>query len=513
MKNDNKKPTLHPTQLDPTQFDTTVPCRSTPVTRRELLGRGLLTGVTYVTLPSFVSNLMTMSSAQAEPNGWTFVQINCAGGPSIHGNFLPRLPDGNYPADITKSGVANSIKSISGGISTAYGAPFLNRTTDGSPVISRMAAGMQTVFEGGAPGGPSDISTLINARIQSACVVTTSQNDTGDNPQAIGEALIKAGAKAEVAGIVGRTNTSTGIRQKSVMATSTMRSLFAGSIVDIQNATKFTKALSLLPADGIRAMANAMTKLTESQLKGLNRLTDSETIREVASKTLAKNSDFLDPNRFQVDARQVLLYQRLFNIPPPVNGAGGTAVNNNEAVIASVVKGAMDGHFAAVGFDVGTCDYHGQLLTMTEAKDEEIGMRIGQVLRAAFESNRKCFIFVSSDGSNYGSADPLEGRRWNSADVGRELTTWQLFIMDPTASAANPRRRLLQSIPQIGMLAENYISHERNPIKDVRKAAAAVVLNAINLMNGGNTSRFDELFPGMFTREQKSGLLLWAPTI
>lgn len=484
-------------------FDPRVPCphASQSMTRRALLGRGLLSGITYVTLPSFVSNLVTATKAEAASSDWAFVQINGAGGPSIHGNFLPMLPDGSYPTSIIKAGVVNSIKSTPQGISYAFQAPFLNRATTGE-MISQMAAGMLQIFGTGINGMSPNLTQEIVPRLQSACVVTTSSNDNNGSPQAIGEAIIKAGARAEVANLFGNRNSATGINQSNVLTASTVRSLFAGSISDIKNAVRFTTELASIPQSGLAAMAEGMEKLSLSQVNALNSLTDVTILHKVSSQTFAKNRDFVDPDRFQVDARQVALYQRLYGISPT------STDEQPSAIIASLVKGAMDRNFAAVGFDVNDCDYHGQALTVTENIDFELGQRIGQVLRAAYESNRKVFLFLSADGTNYGDDKP-DGRRWDQADRGELITTWQLFILDPTRTS---RRSLLQPIPQIGTLTNEYVTDPAGVIYNTRKAAAAVAMNFINLMNNGDLSAFEALFPGVFTSSQKSKLLLWSPT-
>lgn len=493
---------------DETKFDHSVPCRHKPVTRRDFLARGLLTGVTYVTVPSVLSQLF-QSTARAEMNGWVFVQINCAGGPSIHGNFLPLMPSGDLPSSnmlSTNAGVSNPSTAA---INRDYDVPSLT-------TISQMYVGMEDIFRGRFPAGRTDISTQIKPRVQAATIVTNSGNDRSSNPIAVGEALVRAGMVGSLSGILGNNQSATGIRQANALASSTIRATFAGSVTDIQNAAKFTNAFTSLPENGLEAMANSIKRLSENQLRRLSQLSDNEVISRVALASLSKNADLVK-NRPLVDARQVALYQRLFGLTAPAaDGTGGTLVNNADAVIASLVKGAMDGHFGVAGFDIGGCDYHNQSLANTEAKDLEIGRRVGQVLRAAFESGKKAIVFLSSDGTNFGPRSTTNA--WNGADRGELLTTWQLFIMDPTLPAGNPKRALVRSIPQIGVLSEGYNSNQQtNPLhyavnsSGAHRGAAAVVLNAIHLMNGGDTRIFDSLFSNVFTREQKSSLLIWDP--
>jgi len=477
MAKDTKK------ELETGVFDPTVPCESRLVTRRQFLARGLITGGTLVTIPTVVHELFRAQPAYAAPNDWVFMQINGSGGPSIHGNFAVTKPDGSFATDITRAGVANSVKSSAGGIDNRFGQPFFGNN------VSQIAAGMLSV-----------LSPEAAALVQAAGIVTTSENDTSNNPEFIGEAVARAGRVGQITSLAGSRNSVTGISQQNAILGSATRSLFAGRVEDIQNAANFTSVLNAIPKSGLNAMANGMEKLSQIQMRKLQGLTDAQQIEQLSAQTFSKNKGFVDFTA-QLDARQVAAYQQIFNITPATNS--GTS----DAVIGSLVMGAMNGMLGCVGIDVGGCDYHGQQLNVTEPKDFELGRRIGQCLQAAYVSGKKAIVFLSADGTNFGS-DAADGRRWSQADRGSLLTTWELFIMDPSG-----KHQLLRPIPQIGTLQDNYSTDKADLISGTHKAAAAVALNVISLMNGGDISKFETIFPKLFKPTELDQLLIWNPKL
>jgi hypothetical protein len=376
-----------------------------PVTRREFLSAGLVTGTATVVVPSALSlvaarsaradvlaNLAGIGSGTCGITGGAgkipFICFDLSGGANIAGsNVLIGKQGGQLDflstAGYSKLGLpGNMTPNLPTFIDSTFGLAFHSD--------SSFLRGMK--MRAGTATAASTNGTIIAAR---------SENDTGNNPHNPMYGIARTGSKGELLTLIGSVSSDSGGNSTSPMSmmdpkvrpTKVDRASDVTGLVD-------TGELGTLfpdPNDAVAVM-ESMAVLTNSKHGAVNTLLSNDAAVKdfnkcgyVKSAYLAErfnNPASLDPG---LDTRIV--------------GSGGIftqAEYNGDGEFrktAAVMKMVIDGNAGAGTIQMGGFDYHTGERATGEMRDLRAGQCIGACLEYAARANRPLMIYVFSDGS------------------------------------------------------------------------------------------------------------------
>ena len=455
-----------------------------PVTRRQFLAQGFITGSAWVAAPSLLG-LLKSEEAKAQAmvtcglggagGKLPFLVFDLGGGASIAGSNVlvgtntqldPFTPEGyekmGLPADRTPADPA-----------------FVDTTSMG------LAWHTQSALLRGIKMRASDATlNLVNGIVFAA----RSDNDTGNNPHNPIYGINAAGANGALLGSVGTRASDSGGRSTIPMSMfdATVRPTKVDRPSEATGLVDTGKLLELLedPADASAVMAAAeaisgdkVAKLPESDLvKGLINCGFQETTELV--------TDFGDPN-----ALDPLQDPVLTSIISPAD------FNQSEfRKTGTIMKLVLDDYAGAGTMEFGGYDYHNGTRELGERKDEIAGQQIGAALEYAAQLNKPLVIYLLSDGSVFsdGAVDNSEdgdGKLvWRGDNSSTACTV--MLVFDPDG-----RPGLTANGNQIGTYRSSASVETSSTIvgDNVTALAEAVVLNYLALHN--ETGRLDEVLP------------------
>jgi hypothetical protein len=457
-----------------------------PVTRREFLGRGLISGLGIVMAPSLLGFLARSPAAYAQAaecgvsvaaaGKVPFLCFDLAGGASIAGSNVMVGGKGGQqdflPADgYKKLGLpADMLPSLPGQLNTELGLAFHSD--------SAMLRGIA-----------SKTTAATRANVNGAVFCARSENDTGNNPHNPMYGIAKAGAEGDLVVLIGSESTESGGRSRapasmvdlSIRPTKVSRASDASGLVDTG---KLSKLLS--GPDAVRVL-QAVEELSAAKV---SKLTEEQLVKQLITCSYQQTSDMvsrygdptmLDPTR---DAR----IQALFS------AADLNKVDYRKT--AAVMKLVVNGYAGAGTVQLGGFDYHNSTRATGELRDFVAGQCIGAALEYAAQVGTPLMIYVFSDG-----AVDSNGKVDNSAD-GRGKGIWKsdnqttaatfLLVYNPAGRPALTR----EANQQVGFYKANgSLETGATPISNsVDQLAAAIVLNYMAL--NGDLGRFGQVLPG-----------------
>lgn len=359
-------------------------CRRTgharPVTRREFLGRGLISGMGMVLAPSMTTFLAREAHAECiiDNNPMLgagkipFISIDQGGGANIAGSnvLVGTLGQENFlsPDGYARLGLPNAIVPEIRGIDRTFGIAM----HPDSAMLRGMMDKTTAVTRAGTNG------VIIPAR---------SENDTGNNPHNPVYGIARAGANGEFVAAVGSRNSDTGGRSDA-----------PGYMIDPSlRPTKVSNANEAIGLgggdnDGFPSGEVAQAASIISALK-LGQITVQQATAELVQcgydKSLATfntpiTAAALDPNQ---DAK-------LANIFSTAELGQG-----DYRKAAAVMKTVIEGYAGAGTIEYGGRDYHQDPRPETDGKDFVVGQAIGAILEYAQLSNSAVMVYVFSDGA------------------------------------------------------------------------------------------------------------------
>ncbi len=389
-----------------------------PVTRRDFLAQGFLTGAATIVAPSLLatvlksqranaalsSDIETIARAQAACNiqqgagKVPFVCFDLAGGANIAGsNVLVGQQGGQLDCLSTqgysKLGLPGNMlpnNATTNFVNTELGLAF---HTD--------SAFLRGILEKTSPA--------TRANVNGAIIPARSENDTGNNPHNPMYGIAKTGARGELLTLIGSQNSESG-----------GNSMAPAMLIDPANRpTKIDRTsdaaglapsggASVLPQPDTVAAMESMARISGFKLGNPN--TDADTSDDPVSTGLS--DDLTVKKRMQCAYVKTADTTDRFNDPAVVNpsldplikGASGifsdTEYNDREfEKTAAVMKLVVSGLAGAGTISMGGFDYHTGDRATGEVRDLRAGRCIGAVLEYAARLGQPVMIYVFSDGS------------------------------------------------------------------------------------------------------------------
>lgn len=390
-----------------------------PVTRRDFIRQGFISGTGAVLAPSLLGLLAGTKEAHALSSDMEalkaitecnivagadkipFICFDLAGGANFAGsNILVGGPagieDSLTSAGYSKLGIAGDRLpdfATNAFVNRDLGIPFHSE--------SSMLAGIKLRFSN---------TTNVNG----AVIPARSDNDTGNNPHNPMYGINKAGARGELLTLIGSRNSDSG-----------GNSMAPASMIDLS--IRPTKIDRPGDTEGLVDTGQLVAKM------GLNNATRvMESIHRISEAKMAKVNTNAPAPKAQVDdaaiKKQVKCgYVKSADMVEAFGGAGALDSSANDPVIgqiftpaeladsggdpefrktAAVMKMVLKGYAGAGTITMGGYDYHTGNRTTGDARDLRAGQCIGACLRYAELLQKPLMIYVCSDGSLSSNGTP-----------------------------------------------------------------------------------------------------------
>jgi hypothetical protein len=490
------------------------PGHKKPITRRDFLAIGAIESAAFVMMPSILSQIMLEKAARAagcpQFTSHPYIPlliIDGAGGFSIPGNWVPLEntydAGGNLVASNLMSGAGYApvgLGSNSSGITldsrwglqmpiAATGitptTPSMNvgRTVTGNgAVLSKALDGMQQMLT------PDTNGLDPKNNIQQGAVWFSSTSDSGGNPVSPGQLLTKLGMTGLLVKVAGNDNTETGHSSgtPAYSVDSTAKALQLSSFKDLQGALSYGQAFKNMPKKYLDALASAISKMSSSQktkFQGMKYGDDATVLgQDVLGLGTLGNCGY-QRNQAFTGATPGIDPTADSRVKDAMTGNPAGTIPGGDVVFATLIYNLLQKNVGVAGFTVGGCDYHDQSQTSGDAKDFEIGVRIGQYLKLAHLMGVPAAVMVYTDGGISANAGTRQWAGDNNDTSGIVLVTYN---PDSAGGAFKFAKTQIQGYKNGG--AEN-----KGPINaSVQKAGLVVAANILEL--SGQAARIDELF-------------------
>ncbi len=494
-----------------------------PVSRRDFLSAGLVTGTATVVVPTAMS-LLAAQAARADVRGdlnylgltncgleggagrIPFICFDLSGGANIAGSNVLIGKQGGQLDFLTTAGYSklglpgNMTPNLPTFTDSTFGLAFHSDSAFLRGMKMRATAGTAASTNG----------TIIAAR---------SENDTANNPHNPMYGIARIGAKGQLLTLIGSVSSDSGgnstapiaMMDPKVRPTKVDRASDVTGLVD-------TGELGTLfpdPNDAVAVM-ESMAVLTNSKhgavttgLANDAALKDFNKCGYVKSAYLAEQFNSpaaLDPGR---DTRVV--------------GAGGIftqAEYNGDSEFrktAAVMKMVIDGNAGAGTIQMGGFDYHTGERATGEMRDLRAGQCIGACLEYAARANRPLMLYVFSDGSlsSSGMIDNSVNGRGKGVWTGDNQATASAFFL-----VFRPGQRPVLRAPtlnQIGWFSGDgsVVTSSHPGANAVNLLVELVLLNYMGLHGQEGQFASAGLFPGqgLGGTTQRDALTAFAPIV
>ncbi|MCG6885801.1 MAG: general secretion pathway protein GspF [Proteobacteria bacterium] len=482
-----------------------------PVTRRDFLRQGFISGTGMVLGGSVFSLFANPRAAQAALSGDiqtlatssgcpvnTFaggkIPVICfdlAGGANIAGsNVLVGGPGGQLDALSTagysKLGLPGDM--LPGQTETAPSATSNGDFTDSS--FGLLFHSDSAFLRGMLEKAPTAIGN-----VDGAVIPARSANDTANNPHNPMYGLARAGAAGEVVTLIGSQSSDSGGRSMApanlidltIRPTKVDRPSDVTGMVDTGNLT------GVLDANDVVPVMESIARLSDKKV-ALNTITGDTVIQDLVRCGYIGAADIAD--RFaDVDINPD---DRNATNPIIVDDATGiftTAEFDGDGEFrktASVMKMVVDGYAGAGTIAMGGYDYHTGDRSTGEARDLRAGRCIGACLEYAARMSVPLMLYVFSDGSlsSNGTLDNSAAGRGKGVWTGDNSSTAASFILyfNPLGKPTPIRR-------QIGYFSPDgsVVTSSSPAANNVNLLVNTVILNYMSI--NGDLNQFASLFP------------------
>lgn len=488
------------------------PDHARPVTRRDFIRQGLLSGAGMVMAPTLLSLLAGPRNAHALASDVTTAVNNCginfsggnkipficfdlAGGASIAGNTLLGQTGGQLDALST---AGYSRVGIPGDM-----LPSMTDPADGLSYADT-TCGLAFHKDSGLLRGIKERAPGALAQTNGAVIAARSDNDTANNPHNPMYGIYKAGAYGELLKLIGSRNTVSGgnsvapalMIDPAARPTKVDRRSDATGLVDTGDlSSMFPKSADTVNVmESIYRISNAKLGRVSTGLTNDASIKDRVNCEYVKSAALVEN--YADP--LALDPEDGVI------VAKPGDADAGQIFTRAEydgdsefRKTAAVMKLAVNGYAGAGTITMGGYDYHTGNRSTGELRDFRAGRCIGACLDYARRVGKPIMIYVFSDGSVFSN-----GAVDNSTD-GRGKGVW---TGDNSATAASfflvydPRRRPLltrASSQQIGYFsADGSVITSSSPCaNNVNLLVETVVLNYMALHSEQGLFATSNYFP------------------
>jgi hypothetical protein len=485
-----------------------------PITRRQLLGAGFLTGPAIVMAPAWLGSLLKPSSAEALDatiqsfkiecsiggaggSGLPFIVIDLAGGANLQGSEALAGVSGGQEAFLSAAGYmrlglpGNLIPTSTANVDNSLGLLFHSDSAIARGIKVRATA-----------------ATL--AGVNGVVIPSMSQNDTGNNPLNPMYGIAKAAANGNktqygqlltLCGTVSSVSGGNSAAPAAYIDPTLQPTKIASSVDD----TGLVSTSGSAPtADTLAAMASQARISAGSATQGSQANPYMGSVIDL-SLTSDQTTDLALKEQFRCAYTKNAYTADQFGSPsalnpdmdPDIVGASGiftTAqyTDSDFKKTAAVMKLVINGFAGAGTITLGGYDYHDSTRASGETKNEKAGEVIGAILDYARRRGRAVMIQVISDGSlnSTGKVD--------STTAGRNKLGWQGDAQQTAASfilAYSPKGRPTMLTQQIGFLnADGTVNATSSPAANAPNLLVQTVI--LNWMAANGTlGNFDAIFP------------------
>jgi hypothetical protein len=351
----------------------------------------------------------------------------------------------------------------------------------------------------------------IAANVNGAVIPARSENDTGNNPHNPLYGLQRAGAEGSILTLIGSQNTDSGGNSMApaMMINSEFRPTKVDRPSDVTGLVGTSDRPRRLTHEDEVAVTEAIYRLSKEKMDN-NVSTGLPLTRDQVVEELVK-CGYLDAAYTKEKFGNVVLNPATDpNIVGPTGifsdaefTAGGTDGNEFRKT-ASVMKMVIDGYAGAGCITMGGYDYHGGARQEGEMKDFRAGRCMGAVLEYAARMERPVMIYVFSDGalSSNGVIDNSTAGRGKGEWVSDNQDTAASFFLVYNPPTRGPRPTLLTTQgltaaqhQQLGAFsADGNVVRSGTPgANNVNLLVEMLLLNYMAL--NGDQGQFTTLFP------------------
>ena len=483
-----------------------------PVTRREFIQQGFISGAGAVIAPSMLG-MLASSPAEAlsldmqdlkaacgivdGAGKVPFICFDLAGGANFAGSNVlvggrNGIEDPLTTAGYSKLGILGTeIPSFGGtevNVNRSFGLPFHS--------TSSMLQGMLESFGARAATG---LNASAVANVNGAVIPARSGNDTSNNPHNPMYAIHQAGASGDIMSLIGSQNSVSG---GNSMSPSSMIDLTArptkidrqSDVLGLVDTGELANKMGV--ANATRVM-EAIERISEAKLNNANvstGLTNDADIKEQVKCNYVQSAEMVEkygnPATLDVDSDT--------NIRDAF-GSNDYTTDREFRKTASVMKMVVNGLAGAGTISMGGYDYHTGNRTTGDARDLRAGRCIGACLRYAELVGKPLMIYVFSDGSlaSNGAVDPNNGRLVWTGD--NSSTACSFFLVynpngDPVLNGVDAADQMKHQ--QLGWFRADASVETTNSTvmaNNVNLLVESVVLNYMALH--GDENNFEATFP------------------
>lgn len=471
-----------------------------PVTRREFLGQGFMTGAATVLAPSLLG-LLGGREAQAQfapctsPIGGAgmipFIGFDLAGGANIAGsNVLVGGPQGQQdllslagysklglPEDFTPQGSITSV------IDSEFGLLFHSDSAMLDGIRSRTSVGTRS-------------------RVNGTVFCSRSLNDTGNNELNPLYGIGQVGANGGLLQLIGSRASDSGGNSMapSSMLDPTMRPTQVRRAADATGLVDAGRMAEFLDEYGAGRVVQAAEAISNRKLDRLDALGEQALATSLLRAAYADSSELVQLYS-SPDALDPMLDPIITGQVDSIFDAGDFNQSTFEKT-AAIMKLVINQHVGAGVIELGGYDYHDSTRATGEARDRRAGEAIGACLEYAARSCNDLVLYVYSDGSvaSDGQIDNNGGGKgiWKGDNSSTAAAFMLVYSKDEIAGRplmVNDPLQLAGVRQQIGFFSnEGSVDVDATEISN-RPAALteAVILNYLALH--GLDSQFETLLP------------------
>ncbi|MEJ2404428.1 MAG: general secretion pathway protein GspF [Candidatus Thiodiazotropha sp.] len=482
-----------------------------PVTRRDFVRQGLLSGLGMVTGPSLFGLFANPRQAQAALSSdlqalksscgidtlgggkVPFICFDLAGGGNIAGsNVLTGLQGGQF--DFLTTAGYNRL-----GLPGDMVPPILNPTSGLSDYINTElglafhsdSAFLRGILEKVSPGNRANINGVV--------IPARSENDTSNNPHNPMYAINRCGADGELLTLIGSRSSDSGGNSvapadqidPAVRPTKVDRPSDTTGLVDTG------KLVGLLDQADAVAVMEAIQRISDLKLDRVNTgITTDDVVKELVRCGYVKSADLVDrygdPAALDVTADP--------DIIGPIFSQDEFDGEGEFRKTASIMKLVVNGYAGAGTVTMGGFDYHTGDRSTGELRDLRAGRCMGACIEYAARLGMPLMLYVFSDGSltSSGAVDNSADGRGKGVWTGDNQSTAASFFLvyNPSGPATLTGGSLDEQLrhQQIGYFtADGAVDNGSSPAaNNVNQLVLTVALNYLALH--GEQGQFSTLF-------------------
>ncbi len=291
-------------------------------------------------------------------------------------------------------------------------------------------------------------ATTTRANVNGAVIAALSQNDTANNPHNPMYGIYSAGALGDLLPLIGSDSSDSGGNSMapSYMMDSTVRPTKVDRSSDVTGLVDTGKLVGLLSQADATAVLESIERISRKKLDNTVMRTDitaDAVVKDLVQCGYVKAADLAD--RYG-NAKAALDP----DIDPLIVGAAGIftqAEYDGDSEIrkaAAVMKMVVNGYAGAGTIEMGGFDYHTGDRSTGEDRDLRAGRCMGACIEYAARRHMPLMLYVFSDGSlsSNGMIDNSAGGRGKGVWTGDNQSTAAAFFLvynpaGPTAAATN----------------------------------------------------------------------------